>query len=146
MPDPWAPLRALLRDAVAAGQPPGFGLSLWVRGGEQLLLEEGQAELRPCSRPVRPHQPYDLASLTKVLCTTPLALALVGRGLLDLDAPVTRWLPDAPVGVSARQLLDHSSGLPAGPRYIGRWRPRAWPGAAPPRGSGCTRRPGARPC
>jgi CubicO group peptidase (beta-lactamase class C family) len=55
---------------------------------------------------------YDLASLTKVLGTTPVALDLVGRGALALDA----GHPLLPPGVHVRHLLQHTSGWPA-------WRP-----------------------
>ena len=43
-----------------------------------------------------------------------LVLQLVARGAVDLDAPVARWLPEAPHGnrVAARQLLRHTSGMP----------------------------------
>ncbi|NUR63216.1 MAG: beta-lactamase family protein [Catenulispora sp.] len=61
---------------------------------------------------------YDLASLTKVTATLPLALRLVETGELGLDDPVTKYLPRfAGAGVkdqmTVRQLLSHTSGLPA---------------------------------
>jgi CubicO group peptidase (beta-lactamase class C family) len=49
---------------------------------------------------------YDLASLTKVIATTTMAMILVDEGRLDLDRPVRE-------GVTVRHLLTHSSGLPA---------------------------------
>lgn len=49
---------------------------------------------------------YDLASLTKVVATTTMAMILVDEGRLDLDRPVRD-------GVTVRHLLTHSSGLPA---------------------------------
>jgi CubicO group peptidase (beta-lactamase class C family) len=63
---------------------------------------------------------WDLASLTKVVGMTTAMMQLVGRGLVDLDAPVQRYLPEF-VGpykdrVTVRHLLTHSAGLPA-------WRP-----------------------
>ena len=49
---------------------------------------------------------------------TVAALALADRGILDLDAPVTRWLPDfspqfggQPAAITVRHLLTHTSGL-----------------------------------
>jgi CubicO group peptidase (beta-lactamase class C family) len=62
---------------------------------------------------------FDLASLTKPLCTGMCAMALAGRGVLSLDEPVTRYLPELSAETGAAtlaQLLDHSAGLPA-------WRP-----------------------
>ncbi len=58
---------------------------------------------------------WDLASLTKVVATTPALMLLVERGKVDLDAPVARYLPDfaAPetAVITVRHLLTHTSGL-----------------------------------
>jgi len=60
----------------------------------------------------------DLASLTKVLATTTMAMLLYERGLLDLDMPVAGVVPEFAAAdprrkqVTLRQLLAHSSGLP----------------------------------
>jgi CubicO group peptidase (beta-lactamase class C family) len=65
---------------------------------------------------------FDLASLTKVVATTPMAMILYQRGLLDLYAPVAAIIPEFLTDaakdprrqqVTLRQLLTHSSGLPA---------------------------------
>src|SRR5512147_1768259 len=61
---------------------------------------------------------YDLASLTKVVGTTTAAMILYDEGRLDLDAPVSRYIPEFSGGlkdsVTIRHLLTHRSGLPAG--------------------------------
>jgi CubicO group peptidase (beta-lactamase class C family) len=58
---------------------------------------------------------WDVASITKVVSTTSIAMRLVDRGKLDLDAPVRRYLPRFSGGhkndVTVRMLLDHTSGL-----------------------------------
>jgi CubicO group peptidase (beta-lactamase class C family) len=62
---------------------------------------------------------FDLASVSKAVATTTMAMILYQRGLIDLDAPVVSIVPefggsDARRGeVSVRMLLAHSSGLPA---------------------------------
>ena len=60
---------------------------------------------------------FDLASLTKVLATLPSVLRLVAAGEVGLDDPVRRYLTRfAGPGkdeVTVRQLLTHTSGLPA---------------------------------
>ena len=62
---------------------------------------------------------FDLASVTKVVATTSMAMLLYQRGLLDLDLPVTsvvgEFAGDDPRRdeVTFRMLLAHSSGLPA---------------------------------
>lgn len=59
-----------------------------------------------------PDRIYDLASLTKVLCTAELAMRAVAEGRLSLD----RGHPALPEGVQIRHLLQHAAGYPA-------WRP-----------------------
>ncbi len=61
---------------------------------------------------------FDLASLTKPLATTLACLGLIEVGLLNLEAPVSRWLdlPDDKAEITPAHLLTHTSGLPA-------WRP-----------------------
>lgn len=62
---------------------------------------------------------FDLASLTKVIATTAMAMILYERGLLDLEASVAAIVPEFADGdetrreVTVRMLLAHSSGLPA---------------------------------
>ena len=69
---------------------------------------------------VTPGTLFDLASLTKVVATTTIAMILYERGLLELDAPVAAVVPEfrgssdpRRDSVTFRMLLAHSSGLPA---------------------------------
>lgn len=81
------------------------------------LLEEAEGVVAPSlsacvlvnGREVFAHHAdriYDLASLTKVLCTTEVALRFAADGRLPLDAPHPLWQP----GLTARRLLQHSAG------------------------------------
>ncbi|GIV08985.1 MAG: esterase [Fimbriimonadales bacterium] len=58
---------------------------------------------------------YDLASLTKPISTSTLALMALEEGKLTLETPITRFFPDAKHldGVQVKHLLTHTSGLPA---------------------------------
>ena len=62
---------------------------------------------------------FDLASVSKVVATTSMAMILYERGLLDLEMPVAAILPEFAGNDSRRNsitvhmLLAHSSGLPA---------------------------------
>ncbi|HMI49596.1 MAG TPA: serine hydrolase domain-containing protein, partial [Gemmatimonadaceae bacterium] len=61
-------------------------------GFAQLNDYEGH---RLASPPVmRTSTVFDLASVTKVMATTMGVMLLVDRGKVDLDAPVSRYLPD----------------------------------------------------
>lgn len=112
-PEPWDDVQRLLDAACAAGVTAGASLCVVAPGQAPRSLWSGCAEVRPLRRPVGAETWFDLASLTKVLCTTSLAMAFVADGRLDLERPVRRWVPAAPPGVSAAHLLQHSSGLPA---------------------------------
>jgi len=63
---------------------------------------------------------FDLASVSKVVATTTMAMLLYQRGLLDLEAPLGAILPQFKAkndtrrnAVTIHMLLAHSSGLPA---------------------------------
>lgn len=60
---------------------------------------------------------YDLASLTKIVATTPAIMLLMDRGLIDLDRPVRDYLAgfigEGKDAVTVRHLLSHTSGLRA---------------------------------
>jgi len=68
---------------------------------------------------VTPSTLFDLASLTKAIATTTMAMILYERGLLDMEAPVSGVVPEFLTGderrrsVTFRMLLAHSSGLPS---------------------------------
>jgi len=58
---------------------------------------------------------WDLASLTKVVATTPSLMLLVERGKVGLDTPVVRYIPEfngpGTAAITVRHLLTHTSGL-----------------------------------
>jgi CubicO group peptidase (beta-lactamase class C family) len=65
--------------------------------------------------PTGPDTLFDLASLTKPICTAVTLLRLCERGKLSLRDPVAEWLPEAPHlrDASVFHLATHTSGLPA---------------------------------
>jgi CubicO group peptidase (beta-lactamase class C family) len=78
--------------------------------------EEAAGGVEPA--PIRREVLFDLASLTKPLATTILALIALDRGGLRLDDEAVKFLPEARGlrnGASLRDLLRHSAGLPAIP-------------------------------
>ncbi len=60
---------------------------------------------------------YDIASLTKVVATTPSIMRLYEEGRLDLDSAVAKYLPEFGAhgkdAITIRQLLQHRGGLEA---------------------------------
>src|SRR5690606_14040845 len=124
-----APLVSLLRSGLAADSSGAHSLFPGAvcgvdRGGDRELVAVGEAfryaDLDGTLLPedqrtaVTTETVYDLASLTK-LFTAILILQLVEQGELELDAPIAKYLAnwsDRPT-VTIRQLLTHTSGLPA---------------------------------
>jgi CubicO group peptidase (beta-lactamase class C family) len=85
------------------------------RGKLVHLAAHGRLSYAPNSPPTATDTIYDIASLTKVVVTTTLAMMLVDEGKLELDARVAAFFPAFTGGskdaVTLRQLLTHSGGL-----------------------------------
>ena len=111
----WTPLERYLTESVARKAFPGAVVAVGRR--DTVLFERGFGALGDGDRTrPGPSTIYDLASLTKVVGLTTLAMMLVDEHTLDLDAPVTRYVPAFAAGgdsVTVRELLTHSSGLAA---------------------------------
>ena len=119
-PESHPDLVKLMEAGIAGGVFPGGALLVRVRGQTTHLSFHGRRSLDPPSGPVDADTCFDLASLTKVLATTPLALLSIQQGRLDLEEPAHRALEgfsgQGREAITLRMLLDHSSGLAA-------WRP-----------------------
>lgn len=108
--------------AVAYGVFPGAVLFVRVRGKVVCHEAVGRVGLSPSDKPVHIDTIYDLASLTKPIATTTAIVNLLEAGQLSLDQPAHLWLKELQeraVGeITLRQLLHHSSGLPASLPYF----------------------------
>lgn len=113
---------SVLEEAVGSRAFPGCAFG--VLAGDQILLSDalGRFTYEDTSPQVLPSTVFDVASVTKVVATTAMAMLLHQRGQLDLDALVADLLPGFIVGrptgsparrVALRHLLAHNSGLPA---------------------------------
>ena len=80
----FAPLQA----AVEAKRIPGGVLGVVDADGHRAVRSIGSAQLIPTQRPMTDDTWFDLASLTKVIFTTPRILAAAEAGRIDLDAPL----------------------------------------------------------
>jgi beta-N-acetylhexosaminidase len=105
----------LLEEAVGSRAFPG-GIVLVGRHGK-LVLEKpfGRLTYESNAPKVTADTMYDLASLTKVVATTTLAMILYERGELDLGKPVRDYIPEFSGGdkdeVTVADLLAHTGGL-----------------------------------
>lgn len=114
----FAPVAA----AVSSGRIPGASLGIVTAGGARAVRWTGHAALLPEKEALTRAHWFDLASLTKVIATTPAILRLAGEGRLDLDRPLTDAIPDLRQydvagawerRVTFRQCLAHATAFPA---------------------------------
>jgi len=109
---------APVEQAIRRGPIPGAAAAIGGRESERMACF-GRTE--PDGAAVTPDTWYDLASLTKVLSTTPLVLDAIAAGRLDPMAPLRElvpevaWLQPSPnLGdATILQLATHTSGLTA---------------------------------
>jgi CubicO group peptidase (beta-lactamase class C family) len=95
---------------------PGAVLAVGQHGQIVALKAFGKMDSTALARPMSVGAVFDLASLTKVTGTTTAAEILYDRKKLDLDAPVTKYIPEfagkpGRDKILVRNLLTHSSGL-----------------------------------
>jgi CubicO group peptidase (beta-lactamase class C family) len=110
-------LKAVLNNPALTANVAGAVVGVSI-GGEELVLAHGSANLNT-NQPFTEDTGFLLGSVTKTLTTTVL-LRLVERGLVDLDAPAKRYVPeftlsdkDAAERITVRMLLNHTNGIDA---------------------------------
>lgn len=121
-----APLQAQSRSALDAAVEAGIarrtypGAVLVVGRADTILFARGYGRYAwngDSRRPDPNWSLWDVASLTKVTATASAVAVLVDRNLLDLETPVSQFLPsfrgEGKDSITVRMLLDHTSGLPA---------------------------------
>jgi len=104
-------LNRALDEVLASCALPSLSLNVRVGGWEAYHRTIGLARRVP-PRPALEDQPYDLASLTKALATSPVVASLIEKGALALDSAVADFLPEVDPRVRLDHLLDHTSGFP----------------------------------
>jgi len=113
-PEKLAAIDAAVAEAIAAKKLPG-GVLWFESDGSTYRKVYGNRAVVPAVEPTTEDTLYDAASLTKVVATTTAVMQLIERGKLDLEAPVTRYLPafaaHGKENVKVRHLLTHTSGL-----------------------------------
>lgn len=117
---------SVLADAIGQRVFPGAAFGI-LQHGEQLAIESvGAFTYQPGSPRIEPDTIFDMASVSKAMATTAMAMLLWERNQLDLGEPIGRRLPEflggaveaeIPIAwkqkITARMLLAHCSGLPA---------------------------------
>ncbi|GAL96501.1 beta-lactamase [Acetobacter tropicalis NRIC 0312] len=124
--DRFAKADALIQQAISNGECPGV---VWGVGQHGHLIHRGvfgARSLEPQCEAMTWDTVFDMASLTKPMITALAVMQLVEKGLVDVDAPVARYLPQFAAGgkeqITVRLLLTHFSGLqPDLPRHPDWW-------------------------
>lgn len=115
---------AILRNAIEERAFPGAALAVGHQGKLVASHGFGRFTYDEDAPQITPDTVFDIASITKAVATTTMAMILFERGSLKLEAPVAQLLPEfitlSPPhqkpkreAVTLRMLLAHSSGLPA---------------------------------
>ncbi len=115
---PVAEIDAAVNDAIRRGVFPGAVVVVGTASHVLVCKGYGHFTWSPLSPVPSPDSTlFDLASLTKVIATTPAVMRLVDDGRLSLASPVNEYLPgfvgDDKERVTVRHLLEHRSGLRA---------------------------------
>jgi len=113
----FAPLDAVLKEAVTAGNAPGAVLLVGHKGLVVYEKAYGNRTVGNKPEPMTTDTIFDLASLTKVIATTTCIMRMEQLGMIKLNDPVAKYIPDfaqnGKEDITIRMLLTHYSGLPA---------------------------------
>ncbi len=115
----FAPAFALLQNAITERVFPAASVAITQKGKLVARKAFGRFTYEPDASETTPDSIFDLASVTKIVATTSMAMILYELGLLDLDMPAVAMVPEFAADnprnpeVTMRMLLTHSSGLPA---------------------------------
>src|SRR5437762_11465054 len=112
-------LNKTVKTAIEEAVAPGVAIAVGRNGHIAYMKGYGYIDWnQPGSPAVDTNTLYDLASLTKVIATTTLAMILEESGQLDLNRTVVSYLPEFNYPerwtITVKQLLTHSGGLEAG--------------------------------
>jgi beta-glucosidase-like glycosyl hydrolase/CubicO group peptidase (beta-lactamase class C family) len=116
-PGAMADVDRVADEGLAARAFPGGVLAVGKDSALVHLRPFGRFSYDASAPAVKPDTLYDVASLTKVVATTTMAMILVDEGKLDVRKPVSAFIPGFRGGakdkVTVENLLTHSSGLEA---------------------------------
>ena len=107
-----------IEEAIASGIFPGA--SLLVAHGEKIVWDKvyGYAQKVPVERKMLPGTLFDLASLTKPLCTATLTMLAIQEKACALSDSLKLFYPQTDSSITLHHLLNHTSGLPAWKPYF----------------------------
>jgi uncharacterized protein YbbC (DUF1343 family)/CubicO group peptidase (beta-lactamase class C family) len=122
----FAPLDAVLKDAVSNGATAGAVLLVGHNGSIVYRQAYGNRTLAPKAEPMTPDTIFDMGALTEVIVTTTCVMRLEQLGQIKLNDPVAKYIPDfaqnGKQDITIRMLLTNYAGLPADLDFKESWR------------------------
>lgn len=110
-----AAIDRLMEGAIGENLIAGGVVLVGNRSGILFLQPYGRVSAAVDARPMTVDTVFDIASLTKVVATTPSVLKLAAEGRLSLTDPLQKWFPEfagrGKENVLVYNLLTHTSGL-----------------------------------
>jgi len=127
-PPDFAPIDAMINDAVAHNELPGAVIVIGHAGHIVFHRAYGMRSLEPTREPMTEDTIFDMASLTKPMVTATAVMQLFEQGKLRLDDPVAHYLGEFGAAgkqdITIRQCLTHYSGLAADLDLTAPWQGR----------------------
>jgi uncharacterized protein YbbC (DUF1343 family) len=115
---------AAIQQAIAEKKIPGAVLVVG-HGGQPIYRKAyGKRSLVPAEEPMSLDTIFDIASLTKVVATTPSVMKLFEQGKIRMADKVTDYLPEFQDGksdITIQQLMTHFSGLKPDVELVPAW-------------------------
>lgn len=109
-------LDAIIQQAISDHEIPGAVVVVGHNGKVVYRKAYGHRALEPRREAMTLDTIFDVASLTKVMATTPCVMQLIERGKVKANDSVAKYLPEfaqnGKEDVTVRELLTHFSGLP----------------------------------
>jgi D-alanyl-D-alanine carboxypeptidase len=107
-----AGIARLVRSTMLGSYHPGMVVGIWAPGRGTYVRAFGTANAAR-GRRLRVTDRFKIGSITKTF-TASIVLQLAQEGKLSLDDPLSKWKPSirSAAGITVRQLLNHTSGLP----------------------------------
>lgn len=114
-------LEPKINDEIQKGHLPGMAIGI-VKNGKLIYAKGFGVAKLGTNTPVTSRSLFHMASVTKTFVATAV-MQLVEQGKIDLDAPVTKYLPYFKMDderyrdIKIRQMLSHTSGIPDTTNY-----------------------------
>ena len=115
--EPYALLTSVIARTMEQEKVPGFAIGVVEDNRLAYARGFGVMKVGDSSQPITPETLFHMASITKPFVATAL-MQLVEQGKVDLDAPVTKYVPYFRLkdprykDITVRQMATHTSGMP----------------------------------